>query len=88
MCCGYGGEERKLLIHFHHIDPSTKEFQIDESGMSKSWQRIIKELRKCVPLCIRCHGEHHVGLITRQEIDVFYNLFWKERDKKVSNLHK
>ena len=54
--CGYKDNMRKLL--FHHVDPSTKEFNIADL-----WNRTIKqhkeELDKCVVLCFKCHAAVH-----------------------------
>ena len=44
----------------HHLDPSSKDFTLGEC--TKSWERIVVELRKCVQLCNRCHVEVHEGI--------------------------
>jgi hypothetical protein len=49
-------------LEFHHIDGLTKEFGISESGITRSWARIQKELIKCILLCANCHREVHVGI--------------------------
>lgn len=49
-------------LEFHHKDPSKKEFSL--SGCHcLSWERVVKELNKCILLCCRCHREFHSGLI-------------------------
>lgn len=45
-------------LDFHHIDPSTKSFEIS-GRMSKRWSVIEDELKKCVLLCANCHREEH-----------------------------
>jgi len=54
--CGYKDNMRKLL--FHHVDPSTKKYNI-----ANLWSRTIKqhkeELDKCVVLCFKCHAAVH-----------------------------
>jgi hypothetical protein len=50
-------------LHFHHLDPSIKEFTIGETH-SRSFETIIKELDKCILVCANCHGEIHAGLHT------------------------
>ena len=59
LLCGYSKCNRNMI--FHHLNPKEKDFNI--SGTSLSWERIRKELDKCVLLCCRCHGEVEEGLI-------------------------
>lgn len=56
--CAKCGESRKYLIHWHHIDPSQKEFAIS-SGCTQAKHRILEETKKCVCLCANCHTEFH-----------------------------
>ena len=55
--CGYN----KCIeaLEFHHIDETTKEFQI--SGSTKSLEKQKKEADKCYMLCANCHRELHAG---------------------------
>ncbi len=59
--CGYDKCWRAL--HFHHIDPSKKEFGILESrpGYKKvrEWDKLKIEIDKCILLCANCHMELH-----------------------------
>ncbi len=59
--CGYDKCWRAL--HFHHIDPSQKEFGIFESrpGFKKvrEWDKLKAEINKCILLCSNCHAELH-----------------------------
>jgi len=48
-------------MDFHHTNSKEKDFKI--SGISVSWERIKKELDKCVLVCKNCHGEIEAGLI-------------------------
>lgn len=56
--CVKCGETRKYLIHWHHVDPSQKEFALS-SGCTKSKEKILQESKKCVCLCANCHTEFH-----------------------------
>jgi hypothetical protein len=47
-------------MHFHHPDPTAKEFTV--SSRLTSWDRIVRELDKCLLLCANCHGEVHEGM--------------------------
>lgn len=54
--CGYC--KNYAALEFHHIDPKEK-----DSSWTKMrelpWDKIIKELKKCVLLCSNCHREEH-----------------------------
>lgn len=51
-------ENRYYLLDYHHIDPSTKLFQIAQGG-SKGWEKVKNEIDKCILLCKNCHSEFH-----------------------------
>ena len=53
--CGYS--KYVGALEFHHVDPKEKDFGI--SGKVLGWERIKKELEKCVLLCSNCHREEH-----------------------------
>jgi hypothetical protein len=58
--CGYARCHGNL--HFHHVDPSEKAFEI-QMGRGKSLAAYREEARKCVLVCANCHGEIEAGLI-------------------------
>lgn len=58
--CGYGSFLGAL--HFHHLDPSTKEFGLGGLGVTRSIERLRREARKCVLLCSNCHAEVEWGV--------------------------
>lgn len=53
--CGYDKCVNALV--FHHTDPLKKKFRI--SGKMVSWEKMKKELDKCILLCSNCHAEIH-----------------------------
>lgn len=53
--CGYDKSLRAL--HFHHVDPNEKDFTI--SSKSYSYERLKKEVDKCILVCSNCHCEIH-----------------------------
>lgn len=53
------GEIRKYVIDFHHIDPSTKLFNINTAIKERSWSDLKNEIQKCICLCRNCHQEFH-----------------------------
>jgi len=57
--CGYSKCTQSLC--FHHLNPSTKSFDLSGSH-ARSWRSIQKELDKCILLCQNCHGELHAGI--------------------------
>lgn len=56
--CGYDKTVRAL--HFHHLDPSKKDFAIG-TAYCRSWVKIKEELDKCILVCANCHAEIHEG---------------------------
>ena len=58
--CGYNKCQRALS--FHHINPKEKDFDLSSRGLTRSWERIKKEIDKCVLLCANCHMEVHDGI--------------------------
>ena len=54
--CGYD-KNCQGAYDFHHIKPEEKEFSIGSDGLTRSWDKVKKELDKCVILCANCHRE-------------------------------
>ena len=52
------GENRNWLLDFHHKDPTQKDFQISQ-GERFGWEKVKKEIDKCVVLCSNCHRDFH-----------------------------
>jgi 5-methylcytosine-specific restriction endonuclease McrA len=62
VVCGY---DRYIgALHFHHVDPSQKEFGISKRGFTRSIQKMREEAAKCVLLCSNCHAEVEGGSAT------------------------
>lgn len=58
-CTGCGIEDKCYSIYdFHHIDPSTKIFEIP-TGYRMGWEKVVEELSKCIILCANCHRKEH-----------------------------
>lgn len=60
LICGYKKCPRALS--FHHLDPKKKDFGVAAKGFTRSWDKIRKEIDKCVLLCANCHMEIHDGI--------------------------
>ena len=56
--CVKCSESRPYVIDFHHIDPSTKEFEPSQM-INASNVKLSDELKKCICLCRNCHAEFH-----------------------------
>lgn len=57
--CGY--DKYYGCIDIHHIDPEQKDDKF-KSLRGWSWNRILEEIKNCIPLCRNCHGEVHNGI--------------------------
>lgn len=56
--CGYN--KNLAALEFHHIDPTTKSFNLDLRKLSNSsLEDCLKEVKKCKLLCANCHREEH-----------------------------
>jgi transposase len=58
--CGY--DRYVGALHFHHIDPADKGFELSQQGVTRSLARARVEARKCVLLCSNCHAEVEAGI--------------------------
>jgi transposase len=59
--CAY--DRCQEALHFHHLDPSLKEFHLAFQGQSRSLERARREAGKCILLCGNCHAEVECGRI-------------------------
>ena len=59
MICGY--DRCLACLHFHHKNPTQKDFSIGNKRNLFSWETVKLELDKCLLLCANCHGELHWG---------------------------
>jgi hypothetical protein len=58
-CCKCGYNKNVKAMDFHHLDPTKKEFAIGANGLTHTWERVKKELKKCILVCRNCHSEIH-----------------------------
>jgi 5-methylcytosine-specific restriction endonuclease McrA len=59
--CGY--KKTVTALEVHHLDPSSKRFDISGSHTRK-WSTLVEELENCVLLCSNCHREVEYGIIS------------------------
>lgn len=57
--CGYNKSIEAL--EFHHREETRKKFSPSYIIKRWSWNRVVRELRKCVLLCSNCHKELHAS---------------------------
>lgn len=50
--CGFN--ENISILHFHHLDPGDKKYNISEK-LNRGFEFIQSELNKCILLCVNCH---------------------------------
>jgi len=55
--CGY--DKCQASFDFHHTNPEEKEFAIASEMGSMNFERLLKEIEKCMLLCSNCHREIH-----------------------------
>ena len=68
-CCDCGKTNVKFEIH--HLDKKAKEFCLTE-WWARRWELILKELEKCVLLCVSCHHARHKKEIVEHGTDTMY----------------
>ena len=56
--CGY--HKYPEVMEFHHRDPLQKDFNVSKKGLTRSWERVKKEIEKCELFCATPHRELHV----------------------------
>jgi hypothetical protein len=61
VVCGYNKCTRALGTH--HRNSEIKEFALSVDNLTKKWETIERELKKCVLVCPNCHAEIHSGRI-------------------------
>lgn len=56
--CKVCGESRPQCLDFHHKDRKTETIaNVHHRGWS--WERVLKEIKKCIVLCSNCHRTVH-----------------------------
>ena len=63
--CAYNKCSRALSLH--HIDPESKSEEL-KKGKTRAvyvrfgWEKVVRELKKCVLVCANCHMEIEAGI--------------------------
>jgi hypothetical protein len=61
--CGY--DKCDWAFEFHHLDSDEKDFGISAYS-TLSWDKIKKELDKCILVCANCHREIHYEMYMKK----------------------
>lgn len=59
--CGYNRYAGGL--EFHHLAPEHKDFSLSSSGVTRKFEQMVSEAKKCILVCALCHREIHAGII-------------------------
>ena len=59
--CGYS--KCPEALDFHHLDGNKKDFGLSSRGITRSWEKVKKEMDKCILVCANCHREIHSGVL-------------------------
>ena len=65
--CLICSESEYSCLDLHHLNPADKEYAIAVSVRQMSFEKLMKELSKCVVLCANCHRKVHAGIIQLEE---------------------
>jgi len=87
-CCGCDQRKENELMDLHHLDPQDKDFNLSDAVKDPiSWEKIVKELRKCILLCKDCHIDVHskYNLFVKNPIS-FNELFFVQKNDIGENL--
>lgn len=64
LSCVVCNEDESACLDFHHKDPSKKDRDINQLLGRYGWEKILKEIEKCVCVCSNCHRKIHAKVIT------------------------
>lgn len=57
--CERCNENHPACLHFHHKDPSIKNYCVSAMSNHYSLTKLTKEIAKCSVLCANCHAKLH-----------------------------
>ena len=61
--CGNNFSDNPQVLDFHHVDPKTKNVSYFFRTSYNQFNKVLKEIKKCIVLCANCHRiEHHGSL--------------------------
>lgn len=60
--CSHCSEDNPVCLDLHHKDPSKKDINVSDAILKWGWDRLEKEIVKCVVLCDDSSHKEHVRL--------------------------
>ena len=57
--CHHCGASHPAIIDFHHIVRDGTQESVNRMAADNRWAAIYKEVKKCIPLCSKCHRILH-----------------------------
>jgi HNH endonuclease len=60
VICGF---DEPVALEFHHLDRASKEFGFAARGITRSYESLRREARKCILLCSNCHAQVEAGVL-------------------------
>lgn len=73
--CSNCGNSDYRVLDFHHVNPNEKEMGISEMLSNRyTFEKIKKEIDKCIVLCSNCHRIHHYEERKNLTIEPRYDL--------------
>jgi len=82
--CGYN--KNMAALEFHHLNPEHKDFALSQN-IDYSYERLLKEVEKCILICSNCHRElHHSDLEIQNFSDIDLNPIEVIKEKRTCNI--
>ncbi len=73
--CDYDRTTKNLC--FHHVDPTIKKFCLSNRETMLKWERVWKEMQKCILICHNCHGEVHANIVEESYVQKLFQDKWR-----------
>lgn len=61
--CHFCDENTLVCLDFHHLDSTQKEFTVSYAVRHYGWNKLLKEIGKCIVVCKNCHAKVHEGIL-------------------------
>jgi hypothetical protein len=81
--CQLCGETASCCLDFHHLDQSTKKYQVKHllHGL-KAVQTALDEIAKCSVICSNCHRKIHAGVLDGSTLTPISVERWRTRPRE------
>jgi hypothetical protein len=61
--CAICGFDEPVCLEFHHLDRRAKAFGFAARGITRSYESLREEAKKCVLFCSNCHAQVEAGIL-------------------------